>query len=156
MIEKTAPELTREAEFVAFRSGGLEFCINIMSVREIRGWTPATAIPRAPGYIRGVINLRGVVLPIVDLGARLGLPGAEPTARHVIIVAQMGERAAGLLVDSVSDILSVEDSAIQPTPDVASQLARMFVRGVIAMDGRMISVITMDNVLPAGMDLEAA
>jgi len=71
-------------------------------------------------------------------------------------VAQVGERAAGLLVDSVSDILSVEDSAIQPTPDVASQLARMFVRGVIAMDGRMISVITLDNVLPAGMDLEAA
>jgi purine-binding chemotaxis protein CheW len=56
----------------------------------------------------------------------------------------------------VSDILSVEDTSIQPTPDVASQLARMFVRGVIAMDGRMISVITMDNVLPAGMDLEAA
>jgi purine-binding chemotaxis protein CheW len=97
-----------------------------------------------------------VVLPIVDLGVRLGLPGTEPTARHVIIVAQVGERAAGLLVDSVSDILSVEDTSIQPTPDVASQLARMFVRGVIAMDGRMISVITMDNVLPAGMDLEAA
>ena len=75
MIEKSARQLTREAEFVAFRAGGLEFCINIMSVREIRGWTPATAIPRAPTYIRGVINLRGVVLPIVDLGVRLGLPG---------------------------------------------------------------------------------
>ncbi|WP_374333183.1 chemotaxis protein CheW, partial [Aestuariivirga sp.] len=81
-----AAEAARAAEFVAFRAGGLEFCINIMSVREIRGWTPATAIPRAPGYIRGVINLRGVVLPIVDLGVRLGLPGTEPTARHVIIV----------------------------------------------------------------------
>jgi len=155
MIEKFPHDLAREAEFVAFRSRGLEFCINIMSVREIRGWTPATAIPRAPGYVRGVINLRGVVLPIVDLGVRLGLPGTEPTARHVIIVAQVGDRAAGLLVDSVSDILSVEDSSIQPTPDVASNLARMFVRGVIAMDGRMISVITLDNVLPA-MELEAA
>ncbi|WP_374332865.1 chemotaxis protein CheW, partial [Aestuariivirga sp.] len=112
--------------------------------------------PRAPGYIRGVINLRGVVLPIVDLGVRLGLPGTEPTARHVIIVAQVGDKAAGLLVDSVSDILSVDDSTIQPTPDVASGLARLFVRGVIAMDGRMISVITVDNVLPAGGELEAA
>jgi purine-binding chemotaxis protein CheW len=135
MIEKSLNPQSREAEFVAFRAGSLEFCINIMSVREIRGWTPATAIPRAPSYIRGVINLRGVVLPIVDLGVRLGLPVTEPTARHVIIVAQVGERAAGLLVDSVSDILSVEDTSIQPTPDVASQLARMFVRGVIAMDG---------------------
>jgi purine-binding chemotaxis protein CheW len=155
MIEKSLQESTREAEFVAFRAGGLEFCINIMSVREIRGWTPATAIPRAPSYVRGVINLRGVVLPIVDLGARLGLPGTDPTARHVIIVAQVGERAAGLLVDSVSDILSVEEQSIQPTPDVASTLARTFVRGVIAMDGRMISVITLDHVLPA-MELEAA
>ena len=105
MIEKSHSEQAREAEFVAFRAGGLEFCINIMTVREIRGWTPATAIPRAPSYIRGVINLRGVVLPIVDLGVRLGLPAVEPTARHVIIVAQVGERAAGLLVDSVSDTI---------------------------------------------------
>lgn len=67
----------------------------------------------------------------------------------------MGEKAAGLLVDSVSDILSIDDTTIQPTPDVASNLARTFVRGVIAMDGRMISVISLDNVLPA-TELEAA
>ena len=155
MSDKIVQEHSREAEFVAFRAGGLEFCINIMSVREIRGWTPATVIPRAPLFIRGVINLRGVVLPIVDLGVRLGLPGIEPTARHVIIVTQVGEKAAGLLVDSVSDILSVEETSIQPTPDVASTMARLFVRGVIAMDGRMISVITLDHVLPA-VELEAA
>ena len=156
MHEAARSEGARARELIAIRVGAQEVCVDVMCVREIRGWTPATAIPRAPTYIRGVINLRGVVLPIVDLGARLGLPGSEPTARHVIIVAQVGERAAGLLVDSVSDILSLEDTSIQPTPDVASQLARMFVRGVIAMDGRMISVITMDNVLPAGVELEAA
>jgi purine-binding chemotaxis protein CheW len=154
MTEKSS-DPAHEPEFVAFRAGGLEFCINIMSVREIRGFAPATAIPRAPAYIRGVINLRGVVLPVVDLGMRLGLPGSEPTARHVIIVAQVGERAAGLLVDSVSDILSVDSTLIQPTPDVASTLARNFVRGVIAMDGRMISVISLDQVLPA-VELDAA
>jgi len=155
MIDLTIQNAHDQIELIAFKIGEQEFCVDIMSVREIRGWAPATAIPRAPSYIRGVINLRGVVLPIVDLGVRLGLPGTEPTARHVIIVAQVGERAAGLLVDSVSDILSVEDSSIQPTPDVASNLARTFVRGVIAMDGRMISVITLDHVLPA-MELEAA
>ena len=156
MKDTTVNRSGKVSELIAFNIGEQQFCLCTTSVREIRGWTPATTIPRAPSYIRGVINLRGVVLPIVDLGARLGLPGSEPTARHVIIVAQMGERAAGLLVDSVSDILSVEDVSIQPTPDVASQLARMFVRGVIAMDGRMISVIALDHVLPAGMELEAA
>uniref|UniRef100_UPI0028114691 chemotaxis protein CheW n=1 Tax=Phenylobacterium sp. TaxID=1871053 RepID=UPI0028114691 len=76
-------------ELISFRIGAQEFCVDIMDVREIRGWTPATAIPQAPAFVRGVINLRGAVLPILDLGARLGLGAADPTARHVIIVTQV-------------------------------------------------------------------
>ena len=76
MTEKSPYDLAREAEFVAFRAGALEFCINIMSVREIRGWTPATAIPRAPSYIRGVINLRGAVVPVIDLSGPTPGPSA--------------------------------------------------------------------------------
>ncbi|HEX4767010.1 MAG TPA: chemotaxis protein CheW, partial [Lichenihabitans sp.] len=93
-------------------------------------------------------NLRGAVLSIVDLAARLGLPGTEPSARHVIIVAQVGHQVVGLLVDAVSDILTVTADAIQPTPDVASDMARSFVTGVLAIDGRMISLITLEQVLP--------
>ncbi len=155
MSDKTSTESTWEQEFVSFRVGTQEFCIDIMSVREIRGWAPATSIPHAPPYVRGVINLRGAVLPIVDLAARLGLPSAEPTARHVIIVTQIGERIAGVLVDAVSDILTTEERSIQDTPDVASSLARSFLRGVLALDGRMISIITVENILPAA-ELEAA
>ncbi len=95
--------------------------------------------------MRGVINLRGAVLPIVDLAARLGFPAAEPTARHVIIVAQIGSQIVGLLVDAVSDILTVTDDIVQPTPDVASEMAKTFVRGVLAVEGRMISLIALDN-----------
>jgi purine-binding chemotaxis protein CheW len=135
-------------ELVAFRVGDQEFCVDIMSVREIRGWTPATAIPHAPGYVRGVINLRGTVLPIIDLAHRFGLPQTQPTDRHAIIVSQIGEQLAGLLVDAVSDILSTNDGSIQPTPEVASSLARSFVRGVLVLDGRMISIITLENILP--------
>lgn len=135
-------------ELVAFRVGNQDFCVDIMSVREIRGWTPATPIPHAPSYVRGVINLRGTVLPIIDLAHRFGLPMTEPTDRHAIIVSQIGDQLAGLLVDAVSDILSTHDGAIQPTPDVASTLARSFVRGVLALDGRMISIITLENILP--------
>jgi purine-binding chemotaxis protein CheW len=149
----TAAGLGRE--LISFRIGAQEFCVDIMSVREIRGWTPATALPQAPAFVRGVINLRGAVLPIVDLGARLGLGAAEPTARHVIIVAQVEKQIVGLLVDAVSDILTVSDDQIQPTPDVASEMVRNFVRGLLAIDGRMVSFISLDRVLPDS-ELEAA
>ena len=142
-------------ELMAFRIGAQEFCVDIMAVREIRGFTPATPLPQSPGFVRGVINLRGAVLPIVDLSARLGFGPAEPTARHVIMVVQVGDQVVGLLVDAVSDILTVSSEAVQPTPDVASDMAKMFVRGVLAIDGRMISHIALDNVLPA-LECEAA
>jgi purine-binding chemotaxis protein CheW len=142
-------------ELISFRIGSQEFCVDIMSVREIRGWTPATALPHAPPFVRGVINLRGAVLPIIDLGSRLGLGSADPTERHVIIVAQVENQVVGLLVDAVSDILTVTDDMIQGTPDVASELVRTFVRGLLAIEGRMVSFISLDHVLPDS-DLEIA
>lgn len=137
-----------QRELIAFRIGGQEFCVDIMSVREIRGWTPATPLPRSPGYMKGVINLRGTVLPIIDLGARFGLPTSEPTARHVIMVAHVGGRTVGLLVDAVSDIIQLAEGSVQPTPDVASDQVKTFVKGIFAIDGRMISLIELDRVLP--------
>lgn len=107
-------------ELIAFRIGDQEFCINVMSVREIRGWTPATGIPYAPPYVLGVINLRGVVLPIMDLSARLGMRPSEPSVRHVIIVTQVRRHTVGLLVEAVSDILTINEDIIQPTPEMAS------------------------------------
>jgi purine-binding chemotaxis protein CheW len=155
MAETTKTDTASARELIAFRIGAQEFCVDIMSVREIRGWTPATALPQSPTFVRGVINLRGAVLAIVDLALRLGFPPAEPTARHVIIVAQVGSQVVGLLVDAVSDILTVTDELVQPTPDVASEMAKTFVRGVLAVEGRMISLIALDNVLPA-LEREAA
>ncbi len=142
-------------ELISFRIGQQEFCVDIMAVREIRGWTPATALPQSAAFVRGVINLRGAVLPIVDLAARLGFESAEATDRHVIIVAQIGVQTVGLLVDAVSDILTVTDDAIQPTPDVASDTARAFVRGLLSIDGRMVSLLALDHILPEPI-LEAA
>lgn len=142
-------------ELISFRIGVQEFCVDIMVVREIRGWTQATALPRTPAYMRGVINLRGAVLPIVDLAARLGFAATDPTQRHVIIVAQVGPQIVGLLVDAVSDILTVGDEAIQAPPDVASDMVRNFVEGLLALEGRMISLISLDHLLPRA-ELEAA
>jgi len=142
-------------ELISFRIGAQEFCVDIMAIREIRGWTAATALPQSPSFVRGVINLRGAVLPIVDLASRLGFESTEANDRNVIIVAQIGEQVVGLLVDAVSDILTITDDMIQPTPDVASETAKTFVRGLIPMEGRMISLIGLERVLP-DMELEAA
>jgi purine-binding chemotaxis protein CheW len=139
-------------ELIAFRVADQEFCIDVQIVREIRGWTAATALPRSPRYLRGVINLRGAVLPIVDLARRLGLAGAEPTARNVIIVVQIGQQQIGLLVDAVSDILNPGVATIQPAPDVASALVKLFVRGLLPVDGRMIGLISLEHVLPDERD----
>lgn len=150
-------EVTNAAarELIAFRIGEQEFCVDIMSVREIRGWTPATPLPRAPGFMKGVINLRGAVLPIIDLGARFGLRTSEPSERHVIMVAHIGGRMVGLLVDAVSDIIQLTDEALQPTPDVASDQVKSFVKGLFALDGRLISLIELDRIIPE-VEAEAA
>lgn len=135
-------------ELIAFRIGDQEFCVNIMTVREIRGWTPATPLPHSPSYVMGVINLRGAVLPIINLSVRLGLKPVAPDARHVIIVAQVGSKVVGLLVEAVSDILTVSDENIQPTPEVTSDLERQYARGILAIDKRMICLIELDALFP--------
>ncbi len=142
-------------ELIAFRVDGQEFCVDIMDVREIRGWTQSTPMPRAPNYVCGVINLRGTVLPVVDLACRLGLGSAEPTARHVIIVVRMGARLVGLLVEAVSDIITTTGAAMQPTPDLACDDVKKCVKGIFAIEGRMISWITLDQILPQ-VEAEAA
>jgi purine-binding chemotaxis protein CheW len=142
-------------ELISFCIGEQEYCVDIMSVREIRGWSPATPLPQTPDYMRGVINLRGAVLPIMDLANRLGLPACELTARSVIIVVKVDERLVGLLVDAVSDILSITPEMIQPTPDVACDRVKSFVKGLISMEGRMISEIAIERLAPE-MELLAA
>lgn len=153
MSDKTNADFRQE--LISFRVGAQEFCVDIMAVREIRGWSPATPLPHSPSYVGGVINLRGAVLPVIDLGARLGLRAAEPTARHVIIVAQVNGRTVGMLVDAVSDILTVTEDLVQATPDVACDTVRAFVKGILAVDGRMISLIALDHILPS-LEAEAA
>src|SRR5258708_6456986 len=146
MTDYVSTASSARRELIAFRIGEQMFCVDIMAVREIRGWTVATPLPRAPAFMRGVINLRGAVLPIVDLGARLGLQITEATARHVIMVVHLGGRTVGLLVDAVSDIVTITDDLVQPTPDIASDQVKTFVRGLFALDGKMVSLIALDRI----------
>ena len=143
------PQIKDTRELISFRVADQEYCVDIMSVREIRGWTPATSLPSSPDYVRGVINLRGTVLPVVDLASRLGLTTGAPTERHVIIVVWMHSQLVGLLVDAVCDILAVTPDMLQPTPDLASPDIQGFVEALIHIDERMIGLIHLDHVLPA-------
>lgn len=137
-----------QREIVAFRVAEQDFCIDIGHVREIRGWTPTTVLPHAPDYIKGVMNLRGNVLPVVDLSQRLGLGTTEPSPRHVIVIALIGENTAGLLVEAVSDIMTVPAEELKPTPEIASAKTKTFVEGVFTVGERLIRVIDLERILP--------
>ena len=133
-------------ELISFRIAAQEFCVEIMSVREIRGWTPATKLPNSPAYVCGVINLRGTILPVIDLGQRLGLGTAEPTQRHVIVVVKIGEKLIGLLVNAVCDIISVAKDALQPVPDLTGEAIEPFVSKILTIDSRMVGLIALDKI----------
>ncbi|MDV7269783.1 chemotaxis protein CheW [Thioclava sp. A2] len=148
MTEDTLKSTNTEVELLSFRLGGEEYSVDIMSVREIRGWTRATPLPHAPPYVRGVINLRGTVLPVVDLSVRLGMPPVKGDARNVIIVVQLGQQTAGLLVDAVSDILALPLTELQPPPDLAADTAHSYISALTIVEERMIRVLDLAAVLP--------
>ena len=156
MINVDAAARSGTRELIAFLIGTQEFCVDIMGVREIRVWTPATPVAHAPSFMCGVINLRGMVLPIIDLALRLGLPATVPSSRHAILVVEIGQQVVGLLVEGVSEILTIREDAVQPAPEVSSTMARDFVQGILALDGRLISLLGLDAVLPAEDAVRAA
>jgi purine-binding chemotaxis protein CheW len=147
--EETKQSVGKVTELLSFRVGEQEYSVDIMSVREIRGWTRATSLPHSPAYVRGVINLRGTVLPVIDLAQRLGLPSGEITDRNVIIVVNIEGRTVGLLVDAVSDILSIPQEELAPPPELAADNSQTFISALTIVDGRMIRVLDLGSVMPA-------
>lgn len=136
-------------ELVSFAIGDQDFCMDIMLVREIRGWTNVTLLPHAPSYILGVINLRGAVVPIVDLASRLGLAPLHPDERHVIIISVLGHQTVGFLVSAVSDILAASPADVQPPPNVGAADQSGFIEGVIAGADRMLRILDIAAALPS-------
>jgi purine-binding chemotaxis protein CheW len=134
-------------ELLTFRLADQEYSLDIMSVREIRGWTRATPLPQAPHYMKGVINLRGTVLPVMDLAARLGLQAGEQTDRNVIIVVKLGDSMTGLLVDAVSDIVALTNDDLQPPPDMQPGAPQGVVSALTLIDDRMIRVLDLGTTI---------
>jgi purine-binding chemotaxis protein CheW len=130
-------------QFITFTLGAEEYGIDIMVVREIKGWTETTMIPNAPSHVRGVINLRGVIVPIFDLRARFNMGLTVTTAMHVVIIVATGSRTIGLLVDTVSDIISVDPKAIRPVPEMGLPAQDQFIDGLVAMEDRMVTLVSL-------------
>ena len=144
-----------EIELLSFHVGEHEYSVEIMAVREIRGWTRTTSLPHSPSYVRGVINLRGTVLPVIDLGVRLGLEPSDPDEGNVIIVVDFDGRTIGLRVDAVSDILTLPAGQLRPPPEIAADASETFLRALTIIDERMVRVLDLQSVLPSHGDMAA-
>lgn len=142
--ESAAGDLT---QFVSFAIGGDHYAVDIMAVREIKGWSEITHLPKQPDYVRGVLNLRGVIVPIIDLRCRFGQGLTEATPLHVIIIVQIDQQLVGLLADRVSDIISAELAKIKQVPRIAQSARLDFLSGIVTIDKTMIALIDLDNLL---------
>lgn len=134
-------------QFISFAIGNDQYGVDIMSVREIKGWTEITHLPNQPDYVRGVLNLRGVIVPIIDLRCRFGQGMTEAVATHIVIIVQNGARQVGLLADRVLDIVSFESSRIQPVPRIAQASRINFLAGLVTVESAMIALIDLPNLL---------
>jgi purine-binding chemotaxis protein CheW len=152
----TANGNAASSQFISFAIGDDQYGVDIMAVREIKGWTAITHLPRQPDYVRGVLNLRGVIVPIVDLRCRFSQGMTEATPLHIVIIVQIGSKLIGLLADRVLDIVSLDATQIQPVPRVVQSARLDFLSGIVTVDDDMIALIDLPNLLSVNSVSEAA
>ena len=146
------PQATAAAaplQLVVFSVGEQAYGVEITTVREIRAWAGATPLPNTRDFVRGVINLRGTIVPIFDLRARFGEGRTEAGKNHVVVVLSSGSKWVGLLVDAVSDILTVERVDVHPVPDGNAVDAELL-NGIVTHEGRMVGLIKLASVIAGG------
>ncbi len=146
--------LEKEGKYLTFSLGGEEYGIGILQVKEIIGMMSITSVPRTPDFVKGVINLRGKVIPVVDLRLRFSMPEADYTDRTCIIVVEMignsGEFITGIVVDSVSEVLNIRGEEIEPPPSFGTSLNTEYILGMAKLEGGVKILLEIDKVLSAG------
>jgi purine-binding chemotaxis protein CheW len=138
-------------QLISFAIGNDQYGVDILAVREIKGWTEITHLPKQPDYVRGVLNLRGVIVPIIDLRCRFGQGLTLATPLHIVIIVQVGSRPVGLLADRVLDIVSIDPSQIQRVPRVVQSTRLNFLSGLVTTESAMIALIDLPNLLSFGV-----
>ena len=132
-------------QFLTFCLGDEEYGVDIMQVMEIRSWTATTRLPNTPDFVLGIINLRGVVVPVLDIRLRFGMTPAELTGKSVVIILSSVERTLGILVDSVSDILEVRANNIKAPPPMSDAIEDAFLHGLVSIDKRMVVLLSTEK-----------
>jgi len=134
-------------QLVSFRIGAEEFGVDILNVQEINRMTEITRVPKVPDYVEGVINLRGKVIPVIDLRKRLDLDAAEYDKSTRIVVADVQGRTIGLIVDAVSEVLRIPGSAIEPPPELVTRIDQEYVQGVAKLEDRLLMFLDLSKVV---------
>jgi len=149
----TAEEDLVASEYLTFTLGAEEYAIDILKVQEIRGYESPTLIANAPPFIKGVINLRGIIVPIVDLRIKFNLGKIEYTPFTVVIILNVAGRVIGAVVDSVSDVISLTGAQIRPAPDFSGSFDTKYILGLASIDSRMLIVTDIERLMTSA-DME--
>jgi purine-binding chemotaxis protein CheW len=147
MKTAVADQTQRSQQFLTFLLDEQEYGLEIFKIREIRGYAPITPIPNVPPHVRGVMNLRGTVLPVVDLRMKFHLPPVEYNKYTVIVIATVADKTVGLLVDAVSDVLMVAQDAIRDAPDFGAAVDTRFINGVFQSRERLTVALNLEELL---------
>lgn len=153
MEAPVSPDVRAETvlQLVSFRLGAEEYAVDVADVQEIVRATAVTAVPRAASYVEGVVNLRGRIVPVIDLAARFGLPRSEAGQATRIMIAELNGHTTGMRVDAVSEVLRLPASAVEPTPELlASGPSAEFITGIGKLDGRLLLMLDLARVLADG------
>lgn len=138
LVSASADELD---QYITFTIGDEEYGVDIMAVREIKAWSETTQLPNTPEFMRGVLNLRGLIVPIFDLRCRFGMGLTEATKMHVVIIVRVDDRMVGILVDTVSDIIAITQSQLQKVPKMDRSIDDEFLSGLVTVNGRMVALL---------------
>jgi len=136
-----------QSQYLTVNLAHEEYGIDILAVREIRGWTPVTRIPQAPSYVLGVLNLRGAIVPVIDMRLRFGLPREAYGLTTVTVIITVAGRNFGVVVDAVSDVLDVAADAIRPVPDMGTTVDTEYLKGLTSTGERMVLLLDVDKLL---------
>ncbi len=146
--DSSATDTTEDrAQYLTFALDGEEYAVDILRVQEIRGYSSVTSIPNAPAYVKGVMNLRGTVVPVFDMRLKFGMEPREPDRFTVIVVVNVGTRVVGLIVDSVSDVLDIAADAIEPTPDLGAGVDTTVMQGIARTNDRLVTLLAIDAIV---------
>ena len=145
--ENNAADLLSNQQYLVFSVGSEEYAIDILKVQEIRGYEKVTRITNAPKFIKGVMNLRGVIVPVIDLRIKFDLEKVEYVDETVVIVVNVGQRVVGIVVDGVSDVMTLTSDHMKPAPDFTQAMSSDYISGLASLADRMLVIVDIEKLL---------